>query len=181
MSDFENINKTIKILDKIGFLGPFILLGMGIWQLWGNKAFWCAYLVVFVMNSFINKIAKVIIKQPRPNDGESIMNENYVGAEMYGMPSAHAQSVFSSLTFLYLVKESPAWLIGELFIAGLTVYQRWKYRRHTLEQLCVGAILGMFVAYSGYYITKQYLQENTLVKNEELQLLKIQKETVLEK
>ena len=48
------------------------------------------------------------------------------------------------------------------------MYQRWKYRRHTLEQLGVGAVLGMFVAYGGYYMTKQYLQENTLIKNEEL-------------
>ena len=168
MPDFENGNKIIRTLDTVGFLGPFILFGIGVWQLWGNKVFWCAYLVVFVTNSIINKIVKVIVKQPRPNDGESIMNENYTGTELYGMPSAHAQSVFSSLTFLYLVKESPAWLIGELFIAGLTVYQRWKYRRHTLEQLGVGAVLGMIVAYGGYFMTKQYLQENTLIKNEEL-------------
>ena len=168
MNELSNQNNIIKMLDTMGFLGPFILLGIGIWQLWGNRGFWGAYLVVFVMNSFINKKAKVIIKQPRPNEGESIMNENYAGAEMYGMPSAHAQSVFSSLTFLYLVKESPAWLLCELFIAGLTVYQRWKYRRHTMEQLGVGAILGMGVAYGGYYMTKQYLQENTLIQNEEL-------------
>ena len=168
MPDFENGNKIIRMLDTVGFLGLFILFGIGMWQLWGNKGFWCAYLVVFVTNSIINKIVKVIVKQPRPNDGESIMNENYTGAELYGMPSAHAQSVFSSLTFLYLVKESPAWLIGELFIAGLTVYQRWKYRRHTMEQLGVGAVLGMFVAYGGYYMTKQYLQENALIKNDEL-------------
>tara|TARA_B110000879_G_scaffold5481_2_gene7287 strand:+ start:23606 stop:24112 length:507 start_codon:yes stop_codon:yes gene_type:complete len=168
MPDFENGNKIIRTLDTVGFLGPFILFGIGVWQLWGNNGFWCAYLVVFVTNSIINKIVKVIVKQPRPNNGESIMNENYTGTELYGMPSAHAQSVFSSLTFLYLVKESPAWLIGELFIAGLTVYQRWKYRRHTLEQLGVGAVLGMIVAYGGYFMTKQYLQENTLIKNEEL-------------
>lgn len=168
MNDLENGNKIIRMMDTIGFLGPFILFGIGVWQLWGNRGFWCAYLVVFVLNSFINKIAKVIIKQPRPQDGESIMNENYSGAELYGMPSAHAQSVFSSLTFLYLVKESPAWLLGELFIAGLTVYQRWKYRRHTMEQLGVGVLLGVVVAYGGYYMTKQYLQENTLIKYEEL-------------
>ena len=168
MPDFENGNKIIRTLDTVGFLGPFILFGIGVWQLWGNNGFWCAYLVVFVTNSIINKIVKVIVKQPRPNDGESIMNENYTGTEQYGMPSAHAQSVFSSLTFLYLVKESPAWLIGELFIAGLTIYQRWKYRRHTMEQLGVGAVLGMIVAYGGYFMTKQYLQENTLIKNEEL-------------
>ena len=86
---------------------------------------------------------------------------------MYGMPSAHAQSVFMSLTFLYLVKESPAWLLGELFIAGLTVYQRWKYNRHTLEQLGVGALLGSLVAYVGYYTVKTNLQKNTYVTQDE--------------
>lgn len=60
MSDYENGNKIIKMVDNVGFLGPFILFGIGVWQLWGNKGFWCAYLVVFVLNSFINKIAKVL-------------------------------------------------------------------------------------------------------------------------
>ena len=170
MNELENGNgnKTIKLLDTVGFMGPFILLGIGIWQLWYHRIYWCSYLLVFAMNSFINKIAKSILKQPRPSDGESIMNEKYVGVEMYGMPSGHAQSVFSSLIFLYLVKGSPTLLLGELFIAGLTIYQRWKYRRHTIAQLGVGALLGVFVACGGYYMTKQYLQENTLIENEEL-------------
>ena len=96
----------IKIFDTIGFLGPFILLTIGIWQLWGNHGFWCAYLVVTIVNSFVNKIVKSIVKQPRPFDGESIMDEGYNGCEMYGMPSGHSQSVFSSLTFLYLKMEN---------------------------------------------------------------------------
>jgi len=37
-----------------------------------------------------------------------------------------------------------------------------------MEQLGVGALLGVVVAYGGYYMTKQYLQENTLIKYEEL-------------
>jgi membrane-associated phospholipid phosphatase len=164
MNDLSNENNIIKTFDTIGFVGPFILLLIGIWQLWGNPGFWCAYLVVTIVNSSVNKIVKCIVKQPRPLDGESIMDEGYNGCEIYGMPSGHSQSVFSSLTFLYLVKESPAWLFVGLFIAGLTVYQRFKYRRHTIEQLIVGAILGISIAYCGYYLTKRYLQESTYVK-----------------
>ena len=164
MNDLSNENNIIKIFDTIGFVGPFILLLIGIWQLWGNPGFWCAYLVITIVNSSVNKIVKCIVKQPRPLDGESIMDEGYNGCEIYGMPSGHSQSVFSSLTFLYLVKESPAWLFIGLFIAGLTVYQRFKYRRHTIEQLVVGAIVGILIAYIGYYATKKYLQEHTYVK-----------------
>lgn len=164
MNEVINDNNMIKIFDKIGFFGPFILIIVNIWQLWENHGFWCAYLVVTIVSFFINKIIKNIVKEPRPLDGESIINEEYTGYEMYGMPSAHSQSVFSSVTFLYLVKESPTWLLIGLFIAGLTVYQRFKYKRHTIEQLCVGAILGIIIAYCGFYITKKYLQENTCVK-----------------
>ena len=163
MNELSN-KDDIKIFDKIGFFGPFILIIVNIWQLWENHGFWCAYLVVTFMSSVINKLVKNIVKQPRPIDGESIINEEYTGYEMYGMPSAHSQSVFSSVTFLYLVKESPAWLLIGLFIAGLTVYQRFKYKRHTMEQLIVGAILGTVVAYGGFYVTKKYLQEHTYVK-----------------
>ena len=167
MNDSQVGSKMINIIDMIGFTGPLILLLVGILMLWSNKYFWCAYLVIFIINILINKLAKVIIKQPRPDDGISVMNEEYTGIEMYGMPSAHAQSVFMSLTFLYLVKQSPAWLLGELFIASLTVYQRWKYNRHTLEQLGVGALLGILVAYVGYYTVKTNLQKNTYVTQDE--------------
>ena len=39
MNDSENGNKIIKMLDTVGFMGPFILFGIGVWQLWGNN--WC--------------------------------------------------------------------------------------------------------------------------------------------
>ena len=100
---------------------------------------------------------KNIIQQHRPNHGKKIMNENYEGVELYGMPSGHAQSVFFSLSFLYFVKGSPSWLIIELFISALTLYQRWKYRQHTSEQLFVGSIVGIGFAYFTYWITKHYL------------------------
>ena len=86
MNDSQVGSKMINVIDMIGFTGPLILLLVGILMLWSNKYFWCAYLVIFIINILINKLAKVIIKQPRPNDGISVMNEEYTGIEMYGMP-----------------------------------------------------------------------------------------------
>ena len=40
MNDSYNGNPIIKTLDTIGFIGPFILLTIGIWQLWNNAGFW---------------------------------------------------------------------------------------------------------------------------------------------
>ena len=53
MNEIENGNKIIRLLDTVGFMGPFILLGIGIWQLWYHRIYWCSYLLVFAMNSFI--------------------------------------------------------------------------------------------------------------------------------
>jgi membrane-associated phospholipid phosphatase len=148
-----------EIVDKLGFMGPLILLCIVIFNLWNQKIYLISYLVFFIGNTILNKILKIIIKQKRPGDGLKIMNEEYSGVEIYGMPSGHAQSSFFSISFLYLVKGSPAWLIVGLFIAVLTVYQRWKYRQHTTEQLFTGSVVGIGFSYISYYVTKQWLSE----------------------
>jgi membrane-associated phospholipid phosphatase len=148
-----------EIIDKLGFLGPLILLCIGIYNLWNQQKYLLSYLVFFIGNTILNKILKIIIKQKRPSDGIKIMNEEYSGEEIYGMPSGHAQSSFFSIAFLYFVKGSPTWLIIELFIATLTIYQRWKYRQHTLEQLFTGSLVGVGFAYFSFYLTKQWLSE----------------------
>jgi membrane-associated phospholipid phosphatase len=147
------------IIDKIGFFGPVIIFLISIYNLWNQQKYLISYLVFSFCNTIVNKILKVIIQQKRPNDSIKIMDESYEGIERYGMPSGHAQSSFFSIAFLYFVKGSPIWLIIELFIAALTVYQRWKYRQHTIEQLIIGSILGICFAYLSYYITKQWLTE----------------------
>jgi membrane-associated phospholipid phosphatase len=141
-------------LDMIGLFGPIILLLVSIWQLWGNGVYWTASIVIFGMNLFINKILKLWIKQPRPVGGQRMITyETYSGIEQYGMPSGHSQSVVCSVTFLYLVKHSIIGLIIGMYIVSLTIYQRWKYRQHSVEQLSVGAVVGFLVAYIGYTIT----------------------------
>jgi membrane-associated phospholipid phosphatase len=149
------------IFDKIGFLGPLLLFSIGIYNLLDQKIYLIAYLVFFITNTLLNKILKRLIKQQRPSYGKSIMNEQYKGTEMYGMPSGHAQSAFFSISFLYLVKESPALFIVELFIAALTLFQRWKYRQHTPEQLFAGSIVGIGFAFFAYWMTKHYLSGKT--------------------
>jgi hypothetical protein len=145
-------------LDVIGLFGPIIIFIIGLWQLWGNGIYWSISIVLFIVNMMINKILKQWIREPRPIGGQSMFTfEQYSGIEQYGMPSGHAQSIISSVTYLYLVKNSFAWLIGGIFISALTIYQRWKYRRHSVEQLGIGATIGFLVAYTGYTITTKGL------------------------
>jgi len=159
----NELMKSKDALDIIGFLGPFILMFISISYLW-NQKYIQGYLIFYIISSFINKILKTIIQEDRPANGKSIMNENYTGKHKYGMPSYHAQLSFYSLTFLYLVNKSGYLIIFELFIAALTLYQRWSYRRHTVEQLAVGMVVGIITAYIGYNVTTRYLITNKSIQ-----------------
>jgi len=145
------------VLDNIGFFGPILLVLISISQLWNQRPYLIGYLVFLFGNTTVNKLLKMSIKQARPSDGRSIINEDYVGADKFGMPSAHAQSAFFSITYLYLTKDTSYWLLIGIFISALTLYQRWSYRRHTAEQLWVGAAVGGCVAYAGVFLTKKWL------------------------
>ena len=157
---FRNGEKTI---DIAGFFSPWLLMFITITQLWNRKPFLYAYIIGGFINKQVNAVLKNIIKQPRPSDGKSIMNETYDGEHVYGMPSFHAQSSFFSIAYLYLTKHSEFLLGIELLIGIASIYQRWKYRRHTVEQLGVGSFIGIVMAYITYFITNRTLVTNTLV------------------
>ena len=145
------------VFDLIGYFGPMIMSVISIAKLWKQSSYLYGYLVFSLINFAVNGTVKMIAKQPRPYGGQSIIHEHYVGANKYGMPSGHTQSVFFSMTYLYLITNSSGLLLIEMFIAALTLYQRWNYRQHTIEQLCVGAFIGICIAYGGFCITQKWI------------------------
>lgn len=153
----DNNMGTSTIFDYIGFFGPIIVIIISITKLWNQPQYLIGYACFEVINSIINSVLKSLIRQERPMGGRSIVNEKYTGANIYGMPSSHTQNVAFSTTYLYLVKGSPTYLILESFILALTFYQRWKYKRHTVEQLIAGVGVGMLIAYMGFYMTKKII------------------------
>jgi membrane-associated phospholipid phosphatase len=142
----ENIYYTI------GFFGPIILFFITISYLLYNKIYnhLVLYILFFIINIKLNNGIKIWWKEERPIGGKSFYGEKYTGANKYGMPSGHAQSVFYSLVFLYLVSKSMNLMILSLIVSVLTIYQRWIYNRHTLKQLFVGSLIGCVFAYFVY-------------------------------
>jgi hypothetical protein len=153
--NISSINPNI--IDIIGLSGPLILFIISIINLWKQKYIY-GYLLFYIVNTFINNLLKISIKEPRPNN--NTINEKYTEIHKYGMPSYHAQSVVFSLVYLYLVNKSVFLLLIEIFIVFITLYQRWYYRHHTIEQLAIGSLVGGINAYIGYFITKQYFVTN---------------------
>ncbi len=148
-------------IELIGFLGPLLVACMSIYGLWGSYKYLLTYVCFFPVNMIVNKWIKMWVRQPRPTGGKSILGEVYSGADEYGMPSAHAQSVLYSTIFLYLAKGDIVWLLSGLGIAILTIYQRWSYRRHTIAQLLVGALCGCVVAYIANFTANRWITEKS--------------------
>jgi hypothetical protein len=150
------IAKT-NVFDYIGFYAPdAVAVIVGILLL-NQVKFLAVYILFFFINQWINRTLKDNIKQPRPTGSRPLVGESYPKTS-YGMPSYHAQKIIFAITFLYLVKQNVHFLLVGLFIAGLTIFQRWKYRAHSVAQLATGAALGASIAYFGYFITNQYLR-----------------------
>lgn len=161
---FENWEQlslfSANLFDFVGFWAPLILFSLSLIHLWDTSFYLYLYILLFFTNTLFNRILKLIFRQKRPENGKSFVGEDYQGAEMYGMPSGHAQSVFYSTTFLFLVKQSVWWLILELGISATSLVQRWKYNRHTVAQLVVGSIVGTIFASIGYVFARYWVYDD---------------------
>ena len=151
----------IHILDDIGFFAPIILFTLSIIVLWSHIKYLNVYLIFFFLNMLLNKNLKQLIGEPRPGKvtEQNIYKkyENTSGAEIYGMPSGHAQSVIFSTIYTYLVTKSNNILIGSGFISSLSLVQRYRFKRHSIKQLIVGSLLGAGVALFSYNVSTFYL------------------------
>lgn len=150
----------MNVLDSVGYNGPRILFMLTILSIWKRSFYLYFYVLFYFMNDLLNPFLKNIIREPRPKGYGDNLETYYKyddGPHKYGMPSGHSQSVFYSITFLWLVVKSPLLLIMSLSIGSLTLYQRYTNKKHSLLQLLGGAIVGIFVAYITYYISNMKL------------------------
>lgn len=149
-------------VEFVGFYGPDIICFVNIFPLAKYTYYLIAYLVFLVINNVLNGILKQYIKEPRPTGHELITGifdkENYKGT--YGMPSRHSQFIFFSAFYTWFVVKNNDLLWLELFIALLTIYQRWKFRRHSIQQLLAGALLGIVLAWVSFGLVKKFYQQN---------------------
>jgi len=151
----------------IGYYGPWIQIAITSIQLAMQKYYLIGYVIFLLINTFLNKWLKLHYKEARPSSEEEtgapmkISDPNIYGmpsADVYGMPSGHAQSILYSVSYLYFVTKSMIFLIAGGFLSGITLYQRWKFKRHSAKQLAVGSILGIAVGYFGVYMTSRFLK-----------------------
>jgi len=145
-------------LDGLGFYGPIVILFIIVYVLRKQSKYMVVYFIAVFVNNFFNKFLKSLFLEERPKNPIPFSKyETYKNIESYGMPSGHASSIGFSITYLLLVKSQSMWLPVCIFIGILTMYQRVKYRRHTVEQVCLGAITGSIFGWIVYSLTTQWI------------------------
>lgn len=151
MSSIES--QLMKLVDYIGFYGPIIMIVLVTFGLWGRTKYLIFFLLFFIANYYFNEILKSYIKEPRPaafnsTQSPTLKYEYFANHRSYGMPSGHAQDVFYSLIFLFLAKtQFTVYSVAGIFVSAITVFQRFKTKRHSAKQLAAGAVVGGAVAY----------------------------------
>jgi len=147
-----------KFLDVLGFYGPLVLLGIILFALRNQPKYMWVYFIAFFLNNYFNRYLKSQFLEERPDNPIPFSKyEKYKNVETYGMPSGHSSAIWFSIVYLFLVKSHSIWLPVCIFIGILTMYQRVKYRRHTVEQVCMGAITGGICGWLVYSLVTKWI------------------------
>jgi len=163
----------LSTIDLIGFYGPWIQGLINVTQLITQKYYLIGYIIFAYVNIFTNKWLKLHYKEPRPSEKEEsgipikMADPDIFGmptADMYGFPSGHAQQIVFSVFYLYFVQRSKLLLLCGLFLTALIVYQRWKFKRHSITQLAMGSLIGLLMGFIGYYLTSRFIKSIYSVK-----------------
>ena len=140
----------LEALSILGAFGPYIMAAGIIAENIINQTSYFKIGVLLLwqpLNVMINCVLKEIINEDRPAGSKNINKlEAYIDEGSKGMPSGHAQVVGSELMLAYL-SNSFITKVLMMFQTGLTVYQRYSYKKHTISQLIIGFIIGIIYSY----------------------------------
>jgi membrane-associated phospholipid phosphatase len=161
----------ITILDEIGEKGPLILMITSIFLLWSRKN----QLIYCIIGTFANLLLNVFLKgmfqQPRPSEhtdsklfqlalknGKRFIFKNRMPYDIFGMPSGHAQLCLFYTVFVFMSLRQYNILGAYVLMSLLTVYQCIKHSHHTILQVFIGGIVGIFVGYITYLLTNNNIK-----------------------
>ena len=140
-------------LDIIGYYGPYFQALIVLFVIHTNINIVFIYTLGWLFSNFFNNLLKIIIRQARPPNQVHTDIENI--CHNYGMPSYHMQFCAFSIAFLFFMTMSYRLLILTSILGSLSFHQRYKYRRHTFQQLVVGTIVGGILGWITYLIVQK--------------------------
>lgn len=151
------------IFKQIGFLGPYILFVFSLYILRFKTNYLTIYCIGYVVNIILNCVLKGIIRDPRPSSNKTVLNilenaDKYIPYNNYGMPSGHAQIVFFTVAYLYMVTKSEKILAFTSILSFITLIQRVYTLKHSLLQVLIGSFIGVFMGFLFYFYGYQIIK-----------------------
>jgi len=138
-----------KVLYYTGSYGPSILIATALFLLRNTPNQMVVFSIGTLLNLAINYVLKGIIREPRPDSKNLKIEDRYRYVKdfnKFGMPSGHAQSVWFSTIFVFLATKQPYNAFYMALLSVVTMVQRVTYRRHSVNQVLVGSLLGVALA-----------------------------------
>lgn len=145
----------LRYLSLISRVEIYIILSLAIYWLL-NKKQGTTLLYLIAVSLLSNLLFKHLFAQPRPYWFDPALQ---LGTEpSYGLPSGHVQAV--SLSFFYLASQwRRDWLWGLAFgFVGLMMLGRLYLGVHFLQDVWLGAVLGIFIVV-GEWVWRKYGKE----------------------
>lgn len=137
------------LLYNLGYFGPHILFILILFYLPSGHFFLPGghldFIILQVVSLVINIALKETIREPRPQRSVSVNMWDKMDAKQFGMPSSHAQLMGGMLAFTMLHMRNRLLTATAVLQTGLTMWQRYVCRKHTISQLLVGAAVGGLV------------------------------------
>lgn len=153
------------LFDFVGYYGPVILFTLTFYFLIERTPYLIVFIFGSIANTFLNHLLKTTFREHRPQGQiPFIDHDQLTGAQQYGLPSMHAQASFFALAFLFFSHGPQSALYFMGFICALTLFQRWKFRRHSVKQLVLGSLIGTSFAYILVYTTQYYLYDHKTLR-----------------
>jgi len=138
----------MNVLHQLGMYGAIGVNIYGIFSLWEKSVALSIFVLSIIANEILNRFLKTIIREERPSE----LISDKTDSAYYGMPSGHSQQIFFSAMYLQLerVKYTEiVWVIGLI-----TMWERVTNRKHTVNQVIVGALIGLGVGYFAHQLIK---------------------------
>lgn len=149
-----------KSLSVVGAFGPWIMATVIVTE---NIIDGCSYFKIgaFILwqplNITINGLLKEIINQDRPPGSRHVNQlERLIDEGTKGMPSGHSQLVGSELLLSLLSNTSFTTKTFMFVQTGLTLYQRWVYKKHTVMQLIIGFLVGSLYSIMFWFMINSF-------------------------
>ena len=160
------------INELSGYMNEYLNLFWGIgyfgWQISALYAFYISYhiswkyliifFIVLTFSGWLNHhVLKKIIFDARPIYSTKYLYNDHFQKISNGMPSGHAQMTALSLTYSYLI--TGKYLYESILLFAITIFQRYVFKNHTLNQLLVGGVIGFITGILLYLFLHKILDK----------------------